>query len=235
MSERFAKNPTALNTWNCTFCGSLQQLCQQAQLLTPPAARCPQSNLSLSYGSPVKPSCWDTAANPKLSWDLCTRTPAILWTSSVCLPEPVWMWPKPQLPRGDPSAPSLTPPRQSSSIPPFAPTKKSQKALPAWFLTPNHSQTSQNWGSALLQLHGNIAILLSRIPFCTPRLVIHIFLGLGRGSTWEDAQLFHNFCLPFFQQVNKSKDLIIFAPLQLPESIKITHKNHLGNSTPTLE
>lgn len=158
------------------------------------------------------------------------------------LTEPVWRWPKPQLPWDDPSAPSLTPPRQSSSISHphwsageavhflslFAATEKSHKALAAWFLTTSSSQTPQNWDSALLQLHCNTAILLSRASVYTPRLVIHIFWGLGRGNTWDEAQLFHNFCPPFFQQVNKSKDLIIFTPL-FPESIK-TPKNYLGNS-----
>lgn len=95
--------------------------------------------------------------------------------------------------------------------------------------SPQTTHKPHRTGTALLQLHCSIAILPSRASFSTPRLVIYSFLGLGRGNTWDEAQLFHNFCRPFFQQVNKSKCLIMFIPL-LPESIKIIHKKYLGNS-----
>lgn len=207
---------TALNIQNSTFCDSLKQLCWQTQLLTSSAARCPQSNLSLSYWSQVKPSCWATAANPKLSWDLCTRTSAILWTNSVCLTEPVWMWPKPQLPGDDPSAPSLTPPRQSSSIPhphwaavpffsPFAGTKRCQKALPAWSLTTNHSQTHKPGA-----LHGCNSI--ATLQYCCPEShsLLPGWLFTFLGGIWKRQHLWASpafstisACLYFSKQTNQ--------------------------------
>lgn len=76
---------------------------------------------------------------------------------------------------------------------------------------------------------------IAALQYCCPELqstppgwLFTSFWGLGRGNTWDEAQLFHNFCPSFFQQVNKSKDLIIFTPL-FPESIKITPKNYLGS------
>lgn len=211
----------------------------KATLLTDTTFNFPRSKMPPEQSEPFlliprNPSCWDTAANPKLSWDLGTRTPAILWTSSVCLTEPVWMWPKPQLPRGDPSAPSLTALRQSSSIPPWAAVHSSlplqQERNPRKHHLPDSSpQAAQNWGSALLQLHASLQYCCPEFHSVLPGWLFTSFGGLGRGNTWEDAQLFHNFCSPFFQQVNKSKHLIVFAPLLLPESIKITHKITLGS------
>lgn len=58
---------------------------------------------------------------------------------------------------------------------------------------------------------------------------LHFWGDLEEATPVSKPSFFHNFCLPLFQQANKSKGLIIFTPL-LPESIKITHKNYLGNS-----
>lgn len=135
------------------------------------------------------------------------------------LTEPAWRWPKPQLPWDDPSAPSLTPPRQSSSISHphwsageavhflslFAATEKSHKALAAWFLTTSSSQTPQNWDSALLQLHCNTAILLSRASVYTPRLVIHIFWGAWKRQHLGWSPAFPQFLSAFFSASKQIK------------------------------
>lgn len=71
------------------------------------------------------------------------------------------------------------------------------------------------------------AMLLSRFSFYIPRLVIYIFLGSGRGNIWDEAQIFQ--FLSTFVSESKQIRMAMFTPL-LPESIKITHKNELGNS-----
>lgn len=74
-------------------------------------------------------------------------------------------------------------------------------------LIPHHKPLTnpQTWGSAWLQFHCNVAILLSRVSFSTPRLVIYIFWGVWKRQHLWASPAFSTIsaCLYFSKQTNQ--------------------------------